>query len=88
MKYGTPKMELFVIIVCITVMAAWLYIAFYILASLNVPDWLSVITSLAVFYLSANACFVLHEMLRAAQRTEELEEKIERYFSGNKYDLY
>lgn len=88
MKYDTPKMELFVTIVCITVMAAWLCIALYILASLNIPDWLSVIIGLAVFYLSANACFVLYEMLRAAQRAEKLEEKIERYFSGNKYDLY
>lgn len=88
MKYDTPKMELFVTIVCITVLAAWPCIALYILASLNIPDWLSVIIGFAVFYLSAKACFVLHEMLRAAQRAEELEEKIERYFSGNKYDLY
>lgn len=88
MKYDTPKMELFVTIVCITVMAAWLCIALYILASLNIPDGPATIVAIAAFYFGIKACLSLQDMLRAAQRAEELEEKIERYFSGNKYDLY
>ena len=38
MKYDTPKMELFVTIVCITVMAAWLCAVTYMAARLNIPD--------------------------------------------------
>lgn len=88
MKYDTPKMELFVTIVCITVVAAWLCAVAYIATRLNIPDGLATIVAIAAFYFSIKACLSLQDMLRAAQRAEELEEKIERYFSGNKYDLY
>lgn len=38
MKYDTPKMELFVTIVCITVMAAWLCAVTYMAARLTLMD--------------------------------------------------
>lgn len=88
MKYDTPKMELFVTVVCITVIAAWLCAVACIAARLNIPDGLATIIAIAAFYFGIKACLSLQDMLRAAQRAEKLEEKIERYFSGNKYDLY
>ena len=49
MKYDTPKMELFVTIVCITVMAAWLCAVTSMAARLNIPDGPAPIVAIAAF---------------------------------------